>query len=252
VVKEEKIKAAEELKELIENYETIGMIEMNKMPTKQLQEIRKSLEKSVIIKMVKKSTLLKSIEKIQNEDLKKILNFIPTQPAILLTNIESFKLYLTVSKLAPRTYVKEGDILEEDVIVNAGPTDLSPGPVISELSRVGIKTRIEGGKISISEDCKVAKKGDKVNQMLASVLRKLNVKPKKIRLNIIVIYEKGKIYTKDLLELVNIYPEKIKEGYNNALNLSTNLAYPTRENIKYLLIKAINTAKVLEKIGGVK
>jgi len=249
MVKEEKIKAVEELKNLIESYKTIGMIEMKGIPTKQFQEIRKSLEKNATIKMIKKSTLLKSIEKISNENLKKILNYIPIQPAILLSNLECFKFYLIISKLTPKTYVKEGDVLEEDVIVSAGPTNLSAGPVISELSRVGIKAAIEGGKILIREDCKIAKNGDKVNKMLASVLRKLNIKPKKIKLNIVAIYEKGKIYTKDLLELVNTYPEKIKEDFNNALNLSINIAYPTKENIKYLLIKAINTAKI---IGGGK
>jgi large subunit ribosomal protein L10 len=247
MVREEKIEAAEKLKKLIENSKTIGLVEMNKMPTKQFQEIKKSLEKNAIIKVVKKSTLLKSIEKIQDENLKKILEYIPTQPAILLSNLECFKLYSIISNLVSATYVKEGDILEEDVIVSAGPTDLSPGPVISELSRVGIKTSVVGGKISIREDCKIAKKGDKVNKALASVLRKLNIKPKKIKLNVVSIYENGKIYARDLLELVNTYPEKLKCAFSNALNFSINIGYPTRENIKYLLIKAINTAKI---IGG--
>jgi large subunit ribosomal protein L10 len=249
MVKEEKIKAAEEFRKLIGNYKTIGIIEMNRMPTKQFQEIKKSLEKTGIIKMTKKSTLLKSIEKIPDENLRKISDYIPTQPAILLSNLECFKFFSMISKIEARAYVKEGDILEEDVVVSAGPTNLSAGPVISELSKVGIKTSVVGGKIAIREDCKVAKKGDKVDKTLASVLRKLNIKPRKIKLNVVLMYENGKIYTKDLLELVNIYPEKIKEGFNNALNLSINIAYPTKENIKYLLIKAINTAKI---IGGGK
>jgi large subunit ribosomal protein L10 len=249
MVREEKIEAAEKLKKLIENSKTIGLVEMKGMPTKQFQEIKKTLEKNATIKMTKKSTLLKSIEKIPDENLKKILDYIPTQPAILLSNLECFKFYSIISEFVSRTYVKEGDVLEDDVIVSAGPTNLSAGPAISELSRVGIKTSVVGGKISIREDCKIAKKGDKVNKALASVLRKLNIKPKKIKLNVILIYEKGKIYVKDLLELVNTYPEKIKDAFNNALNLSINIAYPTKENIKYLLIKAINTARV---IGGGK
>jgi len=249
MVKEEKIRAAEELKNLIESHKTIGIVEMSKMPTKQLQEIKKSLRNDAIIKVVKKSTLIKSIEKINDQNLKKLIANLPTQPAILLSNVECFKLYATISKFAPCTYVKEGDILEEDVIVSAGPTNLNAGPVISELSRAGIKAGVDGGKIFIREDARVAKKGDKVSAFLASVLRKLNIKPKKVKLNVVAIYENGNIYPKELLELVNVYPEKMKECFNNALNLSINISYPTKENIKYLLIKAINTAKA---IGGGK
>ncbi|MCS7105782.1 MAG: 50S ribosomal protein L10, partial [Candidatus Aenigmarchaeota archaeon] len=76
--------------------------------------------------------------------------------------------------------------------------------------------------------------------------------PVEISLNLIGLYEDGSIYEKETLELVNIFPEKIKEAFNQALNFSININYPTKENIQYLLIKAYQNALALEKLGGAK
>jgi hypothetical protein len=65
------------------------------------------------------------------------------------------------------------------------------------------------------------------------------------------------IYSKEVLEFVNVIPEKLKAGFSNALSLSVAISYPTKDNIKYLLAKAYNIAntfekKFQEKVGGVK
>jgi large subunit ribosomal protein L10 len=162
MVKEEKIKAVEKLKNLINNHKTIGLLEMYKMPARQLQEIKKGLANKAIFKMVKKSVLLRAIEKSEKENIKEIERFVPKQPAVLFSNQECFKLYSMIDKLRPRAFAKEGDIIDEDIWVRKGPTNLMPGPVISELARAGIKAGVEKGKIAIKEDCRVRKKGEKM------------------------------------------------------------------------------------------
>ena len=47
------------MKELIEKYPNIGLIDLFKMPSRQLQSIRKNMRKDVLIKMCKKSVLPK-------------------------------------------------------------------------------------------------------------------------------------------------------------------------------------------------
>jgi len=121
------------------------------------------------------------------------------------------------------------------------------------LTRGGIPASVEDGKIAVKKDVVVAKKGDKISKQLASALKKLNIEPMLIGLNIVAIYQDGMIYKKDVLNLVNVYPEMLKDAYNQALNLSVAVCYPTKENVKYLIAKAVNTAKALESIsGGVK
>lgn len=252
MVKEGKIRKKEELKDLVKNYRAIGLIDLFKLPSKQMQEIRKEIRGKGIIKVVKKSLLIKALEELDLKNLEELEKIIPEQPAILLTNFEPFKIYSLISKLKFSTFAKEGDIATEDIKVMAGPTSLLPGPVISELSKVGIPVSVEEGKIVVKKDVTVAKKGSIISKDLASVLRKLKIQPIKIGLNLVTIYESGKIYPKEVLELVNSYLEKIKEAFNQALNLSINIYYPTKENINQLLIKAYQNVLALEKFGGVK
>jgi len=83
-------------------------------------------------------------------------------------------------------------------------------------------------------------------------LRKLGIETMEVGLKIVAIYDNGTLYKMDVLSLVNVYPEKLKEAYNSAMNLSVSISYPTKENIKFLLAKAFNSANGLKsKVGGV-
>lgn len=250
MVREEKIKEVEDLEKLIEEYPVIGLIDMFKLPSKQLQEIRKNLIEKALIKMTKKSLLKLAIKKSKKQGINELENFIPEQPAIVFTKLEPFKFYSMVEKLKSPAFAKEGDITQSDIKVSAGPTSLLPGPVISELTRAGIPAGIEDERIAIKKDVVVVKKGEKITKHLAAALRKLKIESIEVGLDIVVIFN-GKICEKNALELVVIYPKKLKESFNQALNLSINISYPTKENIKYLLAKAFNTAKGLERFGGV-
>jgi large subunit ribosomal protein L10 len=53
---------------------------------------------------------------------------------------------------------KAGDVAPNDIIVPAGNTGLPPGPAISELHDVGIRTKIDVGSVWIVNDATVVKK----------------------------------------------------------------------------------------------
>ncbi len=46
-----------------------------------------------------------------------------------------------------------------DLEIPAGPTDLIPGPAISEMGALGIQIQIQGGKIEVKQPRIVTKKG---------------------------------------------------------------------------------------------
>jgi|YelNatPaOPRAMG01_1025707.scaffolds.fasta_scaffold01259_13 large subunit ribosomal protein L10 len=255
MVREEKIKAVEELKKMIESYPVIGIVDLFKLKTAPLQEIKKGIESFATLKVVRKSILLHALKSSSKENIKKLEEFIPLQPAVLFSNLDCFKLYGEIKKIRPKVFAKEGDIAEEDIMVKAGPTQLLPGPVISEFAKVKIPIGTEGGKIVIRKDTVVAKKGDKISKDLAAVLRKLQIKPVSVSLKIVAFFDNGKIYSSEVLSLVGEgYLNLIKECFRKALNVSIAIGYPTKENIGYLLSKAYQEAKLLENkiIGGVK
>lgn len=247
MVSEEKVKEVEALKELLKKYSLIAIFDIYKLPARQFHLIRKEFRGKGIMKVTKKNLLKIALEK---AGLKELIEHIPQQPGIVVLDEEPFKFYKKISTLRFPTSAKEGDIAPHDITVKKGPTNLSPGPVISEFGKVGIPVGVEGGKVAIKKDVTIVKEGEKITAEIASILQKLGIEPMEVGLNVIVEYSNGKIYTKEILELVNTYPEKVREGFSNALNLSINICYPTKENIKYLLIKAFNVANGIKSIIG--
>ena len=67
--------------------------------------------------------------------------------------------------------------------------------------------------------------------------------------DVVILTEKESAYLKDILDLVGEnYLNKIKQAFNEALNLSVAIGYPTKENVAHLLAKAYRQAKAVEAI----
>jgi len=252
MVKEEKLKSVERLKEEIEKTPVIGIVDMHKMPSKQLQEIRKVLRGKAELKIVKKVILKFVIGGSQKEKIKDIGQLMPDQPAVVLTDMGAFKLYALTDKLRFKTFAKEGDVAGEDIWVSAGPTSLMAGPAISELQQAGVPASIESGKITIRKDACVVKSGEAISSVKANALRKLKIEPMEVLLDIVAVYENGNIYPKDVLKLTTEYKQMLPQAFNSALNLSVFIVFPTKGNIKYLLAKASQAAKAIKGLVGIE
>ncbi len=242
-VKPEKIKKVEELANLIKKYSVIGILNLHKTPTSALQKLKRELKDKALIKVAKKSTILFALEKVGKDNLK---NYVKEYPALILTNMNPFKLCLLLQKMKSYVSAKPGDIATKDIEVKAGSTDLPPGPAISTLTKVGIPAKVQAGKIAIMKDKVVCKAGEKISLELASALQLLKIKPIEVGLNVLAMMENGSIYTKEQL-FVNEEEilMKISKGVQNAFNLSLNSNYPTKETINFMIIKAFLNAKSL-------
>ncbi len=247
MVSEKKKQEVVMIKEMIEKYPVVGVIDLFKMPSKQLQSIRKSLEGNALIRMCKKRVISIAIkENKEKENIEKLNEFEPKEPALIFSNITPFKLFKTFKKSKSKGYAKPNDIAPEDIIIPAGPTTLLAGPAIGELQRVKIPTLVKEGKIHVREDYVVTKKGQVISNQIANVLKKLDIQPMDIGIDILGLWENGIVYGKDVLDVdENQYIQNIKNAYTYALNLCVNTSYPTKESIKILLQKAFMNGKNL-------
>ena len=254
MVKEEKIKAVEELKGVINSYSILGVVDVKGFPSKQMHEIKKKLRGKSVIKLVKKSVLMRALEASGKPGVQELAKQIPLQPALILTNTEPFKFYLEVDRMKSPAYAKEGDVATEDIVVYAGPTSLMAGPAISEFAKVKIPAGVEEGKIAIKRDVTVVKKGGVISKEISNILRKLKMETAKIGMNIMLILDNGVVYVKDVLSMVGDgFLNKVVQAHQEAINLSVGIGYPTKENVGYLLSKAYRQAMAIEnKIGGGK
>lgn len=234
-----KVNEVEKLQELIEGYHIIGIADMKNISSVQLQRIRATLKDSVIIRMSKGRLIKVVFDKLKKkEGIEKLKEEIKGMPSLLLTKNNPFKLAKLLSKSKSKAPAKAGQIAPNNIIVPAGATNFPPGPIIGELGSAGIKAIIEQGKVVIKEDKLLVKEGETIKPNIANLLTRLGIEPMEVGINLLAVYENGKIINKDVLSIdESQYLNEIKSIVRNVFNLTYSIYYPTKENIKFLIQK---------------
>jgi len=242
-----KKKEVELIRNLIKKYKTVGLINLNNLPSPQLQSARKKLNAE--IRVVKKSLLKIAFKSTEYEKLDSCLN--EMIPALIMSNDSSFKLAKDLRRGRSFVAAKPGQLAPYDILVKAGPTNLPAGPVIGELGAVGIKASVEQGKIAVRQDSIVVKAGNVISPAAASVLVKLGIKPMEIGLNLVATFEEGNLFGKDVLDIDDkFYIDTLRLAASEALNLSVSIGYVTEDNILIFLRKAESEAMALDRIAN--
>ena len=242
----QKARQVEEIKKLLSQYRVIGIASLEKVRAAQLQELKRKLEKEVVMKVFKNTLVKRAIDELGDPKLKKLEEYLTGPNIFLFTNMNPFKLSILLEKNKVRAVAKAGDKASFDVVVPAGNTGLSPGPVISQFSTVGIPTRIESGSVWVNKDTLVCRKGEVISLQLANILSKLGIKAVEIGLSLKVVYDDGYIITEeDLAVDLDEIRKSIEEAHSYAFNLSINAAIPIPENVSLLLQKAHQEAYFL-------
>ncbi len=236
LVLEEKSGEVEEIKKWLVEYKSIGVASLRKVRATQLQELKKSLYGQVAMRVMKNTLMKIAIENLDNEGLKKLEPFLEGSNVLLFTNLNPFKLALLLEKGKVKTTAKSGDIAAMDVVVPQGNTAQPPGPIISQLNGVGLPTRIESGSVWVSKDTLVVRKGEEINERLASVLSKLGIKAVEAGLSMTVVYDEGLMVMEGQLHIdVDATRKSLQQNQAEAFALALGIAYTTPDTIKSLL-----------------
>ena len=249
VVSEKNSKEVKEIKSLIKQHSIIGIIDLTSLPSAQLQALRHKVKKDVLIKTAKKR-LIKIAINDAKEEIKNITELLPslekTMPALIVTSMNPFKLASLLNKNKSNVPAKPGQISPKDIVLQAGPTNFTPGPIIGELAAVGIKTMIQEGKIAIKESLTFVHKGEIIEKKKADILAKMGIEPMEIGMNLVAVYEKGFVYLSDILGISEeTYINMIKESYQNSFNLAVFIDYMSKETVPFLIRKAYSESKAL-------
>jgi large subunit ribosomal protein L10 len=235
-VLEEKIGEVEEIKELLKGYKYIGIASLQKVRAAQLQELKKNLASKVYMRVLKNTLTRFAIDSMEEDNLKKLDDYLEGANLFLFTDINPFKLALLLEHGKVKTVAKSGDIAAMDVIIPEGSTGQPPGPIISQLNAVGLPTRIESGSVWVSKDTLVVRKGESISERLAALLSKLGIKAVEAGLSMKIILDEGTIITGEMLKVdVEETRKNIEQNNREAFALALSLAYPTSENNEMLL-----------------
>jgi len=252
-VTEAKKNEVADIKRLIKEYPVMVIVNMENLPARNLLKIKNSLRGKVIIKYSKKRLMKIAFDQLKDEK-KNIVNLkekFKGVPALLFTKENPFSLQKLLNKNKSSTAAKAGQIAPYDLIVPAGPTPFTPGPMIGELGILGIKTKVEGGKISILSDKILVEKDKEISFKAAELLTKLGIEPMEIGLNLVVAYQDGEILIKEVLDIdEKVYLQNIIKAYCDSIALATSIGYPTKETIEILIKQAYIQAKSVSKVSG--
>jgi large subunit ribosomal protein L10 len=236
-----KVEKKDELKSLLEKYKVIGITTMQGIGAKQLQGLRKKLKGTAVIRMDRSTLIVRSLRELKDKkkNSDKLAEHVKGSVALILTNMDPFKLSNILAKNKTRTSAKPETVSPVEIMVPAGNTGFPPGPVISELGEVGLPTRVESGTIWITRDTVVAKPGDFISKKLALVLKRIGIEPIEVGLSLYAAYDDGLILTEDVLAAdPETYVKRIQEAHIQALNLALYAGITTPETIAILLRKA--------------
>lgn len=255
IVSKKKQKELATLKKLIKDYPVIGVIDITSLPSSQFQSMKHKLRDKLIIRVSKKRVLRILFQDTAKDKagIDKLVEALDKGiPAIMFSNDDSFKVFNNFKKGKSDAPAKAGQIAPDDIYAKAGPTPFTPGPIIGELGTLGIKTKVEDGKIAIIEDYLLVKEGEEIDAQKADFMAKLGLRPMKIGINLVACYEDGTVFDKNDLDIdTEEYFNKFKQAYSEAFNLAANTGYTTKDNVALLLTKNYREALGLAKATGV-
>ena len=245
-VSAEKMAIVDSTVKLLDEYKLIGAADLTKVGSGMLQDLRKQLRGQVAIRGIKNTMMRISMERVGLQGTEDFLAQIKGQNIYIFSNGNPFSLAMTLHKNKVRVFAKAGDIALETLVVPAGNTGLSPGPIISKFGGLSIRTRIEAGNIWVVSDSEVAKAGDEISEDLADLLTRLGVRASEMGLEIKAIYEDGVVIPKNELILdIGVYSERLTKAYSEAYQVALNAAYVTPATVVPLISLAAQNVRKL-------
>lgn len=175
------------------------------------------------------------------------------QPAIVHTNsMNAFQLYSELEKTKQGRAAKEGEVSPMDIVVEAGPTEFGPGPIVGEFNAVGIPAKIDKGKVAIQKTTTVVNKGEPISADLGIMLSKLDINPIEIGIILTGAIEDGFLFEADSLELdTDGLRSDIITATSGAFNLACNIRWFSSQTMPTLLAKASGEATSVAVEAGI-
>ncbi len=243
-----------ELVEILQQDGVIGIVDTTGVPATAMLGMRSELRDRMEMTMAKK-TLFRLAWKEAGFDDSMLEEMMARadQPVLVHSSVLSpFQLFNELEKTRTGRSAKAGDIAPQDIIVEAGQTDFAPGPIVGELSSVGIPAKIDKGKVMIQKTVTAVKEGDEIPVELGLMLDKLGIKPIEIGIILCGAIEGGVLMPPEDLNLdLDGFRSNIGQAVSASFNVACNVRWFTPETVPVLVSKAKSEALSVAVEAGV-
>ncbi|PSP75086.1 50S ribosomal protein L10 [Halobacteriales archaeon QS_1_68_20] len=235
----------DELVDVVERYESVGIVDVAGIPSRQLQQMRADLHGTAELRMSRNTLVRRALEEV-DDGLEQLVDFVEGQVGIIGTNDNPFGLYKELEASKTPAPINAGEVAPNDIVIPEGDTGIDPGPFVGDLQGVGANARIQDASIQVLEDSTVLEQGGVVSQDLENVLNELGIEPKEVGLDLQAVYAHGVLFEPEELAIdVDAYRGDVQAAAARARNLAINSEFPTASTVPALLAKASGEVKAL-------
>lgn len=250
-IPEEKLKMAQEVEELTRKYRRVLVLDLTGIPAKHVQMLRKKFSKQAVMKVVKPKVALKALEKLYPNIKQQLEPYMTGQVMLVFSSTNVFELAKAVEDFVTHEYYSPGDIADKEIVIPEGNTGIPAGPILSVFGRLKIPTKVEGNVVHVAKDTVVAKPGDVISPDLASILQKLGLALKEIRVKVKCGIDEGLLIPGEKLKLnIQEYEEAVRSAIIDAFKLAVELVVPEPIVLNYVIAKAWKQALAVAAEAG--
>ena len=250
-IPEWKREEVDELAGFLSEYDSVGIVDITGIPSRQLQEMRSELHGTAALRVSRNTLLVRALET-AGDGLERLTDFVGGQVGLIGTNDNSFGLYQQLEASKTSAPINAGEVAPEDIVIPEGDTGVDPGPFVGELQSVGANARIDQGSIRVMEDSTVLTAGEEVSADLSNVLGELGIEPKEVGLDLRGVFADGVLFEPADLELdIEAYRADVQTASSRGQNLSVSAGIPTDQTTPLLLSTATGEAQSLALQAGI-
>ncbi|KAF8623720.1 hypothetical protein AX17_007417 [Amanita inopinata Kibby_2008] len=230
----------QKLKELLNKYSSIFIVNVDNVGSNQMHQIRVALRGRGVVLMGKNTMVRRALRSIlaENPQFERLLPHVKGNIGFVFTedDLNEIRDIIVANKVAAPA--RAGAFAPKDVTVPAGNTGMEPGKT-SFFQALGIPTKIARGTIEIVSDVKVVIAGTRVGPSEATLLNMLNISPFTYGMTVVQIYDQGNTFSPAVLDVdEKDLIDRFLSGVKTIAAISLALNYPTIVSVTHSLVNA--------------
>jgi len=230
----------EKLKELLNKYPSIFLVNVDNVGSNQMHQIRVALRGKGVVLMGKNTMVRRALRSILSEypQFERLLPHVKGNIGFVFTagDLKEIREIIVANKVAAPA--RAGAFAPKDVTVPAGNTGMEPGKT-SFFQALQIPTKIARGTIEIVADIKVVVAGTRVGTSEATLLNMLNISPFTYGMSVVQIFDNGNAFSPSVLDVdESELIDRFMSGIKTIAALSLALKYPTLVSVSHSLVNA--------------
>lgn len=229
------------IQKAFDEYPRLMLVNADNVGSMQMHQLRAMVRQDSLMIFGKNTQMKRAIrEKAEdNPDVEKLIPYLRGNVGLLFTKGDPKTVRdLMVSNKVPAP-AKAGAIAQVDVTIPAGLTGMEPTQT-NFFQALNIPTKINRGQIEIMSDVKLLIAGQKVGSSEVALLSKMNMKPFSYGLSFLQVFDKGAIFSSDVLDITDEDLEgHVRAGIASIAALSLAIGYPTAASIPHSVFNGL-------------